>query len=457
MLTLLPLAFNMAGPNRSPGPALDLRSLPKNNLPKVQRSAMIPDHLKRWLIFLIACLLFVLSQFYRASVAVISPQLIGELALDTPQLSLISAAFFYAFALMQIPISMYLDGIGPRISMTVLSAIAVAGSVVFAAGHSVSALVAGRALMGIGMACNLMGTLKIITLWFTPRYFATLSALVVSLGTVGNLIAATPLVLLAQAMGWRNSFLVMAGINLILVVLFFAIARDRPRTPLVPDVPEAASTQMRDILQSLVRLFKEKDYWIISLGTFCRYGIFAAVQALWAGPFLIQTLQVPAVTAGNLLILTSVGIVVGSPIFGWLSDTILENRKGVVISGLIGMAVVLLVLTRLEPGTGMAVLSILFFSFGFFGSAGGIMYTHIKERMPPERAGAAMTGINFFTMIGVAVFLQGLGNMMKYLHPDDAMGGSAFIDAFGFCAICLVVTTVIYLFTVETLGKRKKG
>ena len=422
-----------------------------------QPAAAIPDCIKRWIVFLIACLLFVLSQFYRASVAVISPDLIAELALDTPQLSLISAAFFYAFALMQIPISMYLDGIGPRISMTVLSLVAVAGSVVFALGHSVSVLVAGRLLMGIGMACNLMGTLKIITLWFSPRYFATLSALVVSTGTMGNLVAATPLVLLAQAMGWRNSFLVMAVINLILVVLFFSIARDRPQTPLLADVPREASTRLSDIVQSLLRLFKEKDYWIISLGTFCRYGIFAAVQALWAGPFLIHALDVAPVSAGNLLVLTSVGIVVGSPVFGWLSDTVFRHRKGLVIAGLLGMAAILVILTRLSSGTGMLVLSILFFSFGFFGSAGGIMYAHIKERMPPERAGAAMTGINFFTMMGVAVFLQGLGNMMKYLHPDDSMGNAAFVDGFGFCAACLGVTVVCYLFTVETLGRGRKA
>ena len=418
-------------------------------------SAAIPDGAKRWIIFLLACLLFVLSQFYRASVAVISPELIDELALDTTQISLISAAFFYAFALMQIPISMYLDGIGPRISMTLLSLVAVAGSVLFGLGHSVPALVAGRVLMGFGMACNLMGTLKLITLWFSPRYFATLSALVVSTGTLGNLMAATPLVLLAQSMGWRNAFLVMAAVNLVLGVIFFAVVRDRPRVPLVPDMPDAVSTRLGDIFRSLAALFREKDYWIISMGTFCRYGIFAAVQALWAGPFLIEVLGVAPVSAGNLLVLTSIGIVVGSPVFGWFSDTVFAHRKGVVVCGLAGMAAVLLILTRLTPGTGMAVLSVLFFSFGFFGSAGGIMYAHIKERMPAERAGAAMTGINFFTMIGVAVFLQGLGNMMKYLHPGDSMGRAAFVDGFGFCAICLAVTVVLYLFTVETLGRAR--
>ncbi|KJS28910.1 MAG: thiamine biosynthesis protein ThiF [Desulfatitalea sp. BRH_c12] len=413
------------------------------------------DRVKRWLIFVLACLLFVLSQFYRASVAVIAPELIEELALDTRRLSLISASFFYAFALMQIPISMYLDGIGPRRSMTVLSLVAVVGAIIFAAGHSVAALVAGRVLMGIGMACNLMGTLKIITLWFTPRYFATLSALVVSTGTVGNLIAATPLVLTAQAIGWRNSFLVMAAVNLLLALLFYSIARDRPSAASAHAVPPAASTALGDIGRNLLQLIRQKDYWIISLGTFSRYGIFAAVQSLWAGPFLIQALGIPAVSAGNLLLLTSIGIVVGSPVYGWLSDTVFKNRKGVIVSGLITMGVILVILTRLSAGTGMLVLSILFFAFGFSGSAGGIMYAHIKERMPPESAGAAMTGINFFTMIGVAVFLQGLGSMMQYLHPDDSLGNAAFVDAFLFCAACLAITTVFYLFTVETLGKKK--
>jgi sugar phosphate permease len=414
----------------------------------------MPDSVKRWLIFILACLMFLLSQFYRASVAVISPALIQELAIDTRQLSLISAAFFYAFAIMQIPISMYLDGIGPRISMSALSMVAVIGAIVFALGSSVPTLVFGRILMGVGMACNLMGTLKIITLWFDPRHFATLSAVVVSIGTIGNLIAATPLVLISQMVGWRNSFLVIGTINLLLAFLFYMIVRDRPSASMGHAVPKAASTNLSEIANSLLRLLKEKDYWIISMGTFFRYGIFAAVQSLWAGPFLMHAIGVPAVAAGNLLLLTSIGMVIGSPISGWLSDTVFNNRKGVIITGLIMMGAILLLLTRLSPGTGMTALSVLFFAFGFSASNGGIMYAHIKERMPSEDAGAAMTGINFFTMIGVAVFLQGLGNMMHYLHPEDSLGNAAFIDAFRFCAICLGVTTIFYLFTGETRRKR---
>jgi sugar phosphate permease len=415
---------------------------------------MIPDRHRRWLILPMASLLFLLSMFYRASVAVITPDLVRDLGLDARGLSLISAAFFYAFAFMQIPISMYLDGIGPRLSMTVLSLLAVVGALIFAWGNSLSTLVIGRIFMGAGMACNLMGTFKLIALWFDPLRFATLSAFVISIGTAGNITAATPLVLAVQSIGWRLTFTAFSVINLMLAVLFFVVVRDRPQS-VDGDAPSlAASTNLREILSTLRHLFREKDYWIISLGTFCRYGIFASVQALWAGPYLMNVIALSAVSAGNLILLMSIGIIVGSPVFGWLSDVVVNSRKTVIVAGLSGTALVLIVLAGLSPDTSMTVLAVLFFSFGFFSSSGGIMYAHIKERMPAEYAATAMTGVNFFTMMGVVAFLQGLGSLMHHVYPQASLGASAFKGAFWVCAACLGLTVVSYLFTVETRRRR---
>lgn len=402
-----------------------------------------------------ACLLFILSQFYRASIAVITPDLILDLGLDTRGLSLISASFFYTFAIMQIPISMYLDAIGPRMAMTMLSLLGVAGALVFACGESIDTLVAGRLLMGAGMACNLMGALKLITLWFGPLRFATMSALVLSFGTLGNMAAATPLVLMVQSMGWRTTFIVFSGINLLLTVVFFMVVKDRPKGPGLGEIPRAVSADFRQIRANIGNLLREKDYWIISLTTFCRYGIFAAVQSLWAGPYLMTVIGISPVASGNLLLLMGAGMIVGSPLCGWFSDSLFKTRKGVIIPGLTGMSLVLAILACLSPGANLMVLSLLFFSFGFFTSSGQIVFAHIKERMPMESAGTAMTGVNFFTMVGVAAFLQGLGYLMQYLYPGESLGVPAFRAAFLFCTACLVFTTLLYCFTVETLGKSK--
>jgi len=102
-------------------------------------------------------------------------------------------------------------------------------------------------------------------------------------------------------------------------------------------------------------------------------------------------------------------------------------------------------------------LMMLFFSFGFFRSSGALLYVHIKETMPLEMAGTAMTGINFFTMIGPAVFLQGLGVLMQTLYPQSSRGPEAFTASFTLCAILLFLVSVLYLFTKDTIRRNPKA
>lgn len=406
---------------------------------------------RRWAIFTIASALFVLSQFYRASVAVITPQLMADVRLDPRGLSMMSAAFFYAFALTQIPIGIFLDRIGPRWTMTALSGVAVTGALVFAWGQSLETLVAGRVLLGVGMACNLMGSFKLLTLWFSPLQFATLSALVVSIGTVGNITATTPLALLVGWIGWRLTFSAFAGLNLALAAAFCLVVRDRPENPGADVLTAPPVVASRRVFAGLGRLFRDRDYWIISIGTFCRYGIFAAVQTLWAGPYLMTVMGRSALVAGNLIFLLNVGMILGGPVWGRLSDTLLRTRKWVVIVGFLCLAADIGLLAILPLGASTGILAALFFAFGFFGSAGGIMYTHIKELMPLEMAGTAMTGINFFTMIGAAAFLQGMGALMQALYPDAALSPAAFKAALGLCCACLACVAAFYGFTRDTL------
>lgn len=417
-------------------------------------------HSYTWLFstVILAAVMFAMSQFYRASVAVISPDLMQDMGLNALDLSRISAAFFYAFAIMQIPVGIFLDTVGPRTAMTALTLLSVAGAVVFALGTSPAWLTFGRVLLGVGMACNFMGSLKLLTVWFEPRQFATLSAVVVSLGTLGNIAAATPLVLMVSLVGWRHSFLIIAGFTFALALLFFAVIKDRPGADAGGAADVTGGADLRpSVSQTMGRawaLFHEKDYWIISAATFCRYGIYAAVQALWAGPFLIHVLELSAVTAGNILFLMSIGLILGCPFCGWLSDSLVKSRKKIIIPGICCMTGLLLAMNRLSPDTGVWVVYLVFFSFGLASGSGQVMYAHIKEQVPKANAGMAMTGINFFTMAGVAVFLQGMGHVMTRFFPGSSLTLPAFHLAFGLCSVCLAGIALLYCLTRETLEKR---
>lgn len=404
---------------------------------------------RRWIIFVLATSVFFLSQFYRASNAVIASELLRDLSLDTEGLGLMSASFFYAFAITQIPISLLLDKVGPRRLMTSLTLLGILGAVIFSLAGSLSLGLLGRILLGVGMACNLMGTFKLLTQWFEPFIFATLTGLVLAIGTFGNIMAATPLVLLVEQIGWRHSFQLIAAINLVLVLTLYLVVRDKPSDIIRNTASMEPSISFKQAFVNLTLLLKNKDYWIISMTSFVRYGTYASFQALWAGPFLREAMGYSAVKAGNLILLMTMGMIIGSPSWGAISDRIFKTRKWIIVFCLVCLAGVALVLMSIPPDTDPIVIAILFFAFGFFSAGGLLMYPHIKDQMPKEMAGAAMTGVNFFNMMGPAVFLQGLGILMQALYPEASRGPAAFDASFFVCTLALLIAAGIYSFTKE--------
>jgi sugar phosphate permease len=404
---------------------------------------------RRWIIFILATSHFFLSQFYRTSSAVIAPELIRDLSLDTEGLGLLSASFFYGFALTQIPISVLLDKVGPRWMMTVLSLLGILGAVIFSMADSLGIGLVGRILLGIGMACNLMGTFKLLIGWFEPLIFATLTGLVISIGTLGNIVATTPLVMLVEQIGWRQSFQLIAAINLILTLTLYIVVRDRPSRSSRNSSNMEPSISFRQAFSNLARFLQDRDYWFISLATFVRYGTFAAFQALWAGPFLMEVMGYSAISTGNLILLMNVGLIIGSPLWGALSDRVFKTRRRLIVFCLLCLALIYLILVSISAGTRPVVMMPIFFAFGLITSGGLLMYPHIKDLMPTQMAGAAMTGVNFFNMRGPAVFLQGLGILMQRLYPDASRGPAAFDAVFWVCMASLLAAAVLYSFTKE--------
>ena len=408
---------------------------------------------RRWIVFILATSLFFLSQFYRTSNAVIASELIRNLSLDTEGLGLMSASFFYAFAITQIPIILLIDKVGPRRLMTCLTLLGILGAVIFSLADSLSLGLFGRILLGVGMACNLMGTFKLLTEWFEPLIFATLTGLVFSIGTFGNIIATTPLVMLVEQIGWRHSYQLIAAVNLVLVLTLYIVVRDRPPQTIGNASGMEPSISFKQAFFNLALLLKERDYWIISLASFVRYGTFAAFQALWAGPYLREVMGYSAVKAGNLILLMTVGMIIGSPFWGAVSDRIFKTRKWIIVICLFIVGGVASALMAIPPSVSLIVITVFFFAFGFFSAAGLLMYPHIKDLMPHEMAGATLTGINLFNMLGPAVYLQGLGIMMQALYPEASRGPAAFDASFLVCSLSLLVAGGIYSFTKEKISR----
>ncbi|MBI5250604.1 MAG: MFS transporter, partial [Desulfomonile tiedjei] len=377
-----------------------------------------PGSWRRWAIFVIGSINFMLSMFYRVSTAVISPSLVRDLGFSSTQLSDLSAVFFYAFAASQIPIGIALDRLGVRLTLAILSVSGISGVLLFALGETPNHLIFARVLLGIGVSGNLMIVLALFAAWFPVDRFGFLSGLVVAVGVLGTLVGATPLALMNLWIGWRASFLVFAVVNSIVVLAFIWVARDKP--------PGRASFALKSeaFPGGLAGLFGMYSYWAISLSSFVRYGYIAALQGLWATPFLIYGLGMDEIAASNVLFCLGLGYMVSLPVSGYLSDTVLRSRKQVLLASLSIFSVLAFSIIWWTQSVPHWLVVGTFFGLGCASGPGQIMYAHMKELIPPAMIARAMTAVNLFTVLGAGIMTHILGLVVgsepsKLTCPED--------------------------------------
>ena len=122
-------------------------------------------------------LAYVLSQFFRSFLAVLTGILGQDIGATPDDLSTASGLWFLSFALMQIPVGGALDRIGPRLTSAVLFLIGGAGGAALFA-MAQSALHVKLAMLLIGIGCSLL-TIKICALGQLVLIWQELSSIII--------------------------------------------------------------------------------------------------------------------------------------------------------------------------------------------------------------------------------------------------------------------------------------
>jgi sugar phosphate permease len=379
------------------------------------------------LIFSILCGLFTLSMFFRGSVAVISPNLIADLGLDARALGLLGGAYFYCFALLQIPMGPLLDRVGPRVIVPACALIGASGAFLFAGGLSFSTVFLGRILIGV----------------------ATLMGLIVALGSVGSVLAASPLAYATSIIGWRVSIATAGIITLVLgAVLFWVLGTPGNRQESVPGSGTPGSHEVMGVYQSFRLILGSVTFWQISIASLFRYGTFVAIQALWLVVYLIDIKKYSPVEAGAVVIFLSAGYAIGNPVAGRLSDRNPQSRKTFALWGISLYCMTLVPLTGLFTVDTFVWFGFIAFFIGFFNAFGNLLYSHAKELFPVSISGTALTWLNFFTVGGGAVFTAGMGKIIDlFPRTGQTYPPAAYHVAFSVCLAGTLVSLACYAFS----------
>lgn len=383
--------------------------------------------------FVFLTLAYVLSQFYRAFLAVLTPVLSSDLGATAADLSLASGMWFITFAIMQIPIGWALDKTGPRWTASILLAIGGGGgSALFAIAQSPLHVQAAMALIGVGCAPVLMASYYIFARLYSPAIFGTLAGVLIGVGTAGNLAGSIPLAKAVEALGWRTSLWAMFAVTLIVAA---GVARFVKNPPKVETQKGARG--------SLLDLLKIPQLWLIFPLLMVNYAPAAAIRGLWAGPYLGDVFGMDASGIGAITFWMAVAMMIGSFAYGSM-DRVFGTRKWVVFSGnFLGM----LCLFGLWAFAGNAVITsaILLFGIGLFGLSFPQIMAHGRSFIPPHLVGRGVTLLNLFSIGGVALSQVASGRI--YTSND-----AAYPAIFLFFGVLLLIGLVVYAFSEDRMS-----
>lgn len=380
---------------------------------------------------------YFLSNFFRAANAVISNDLMRDLGLSAADLGMMTSLFYAGFAAVQLPLGVALDRIGPRFAVPALMLMTVVGCLLFAAATALPQVAVGRTLIGVGMAGNLMGAVKAFSAWFPPQRVATFTSLMVGIGALGALVAATPLAWLSQQFGWRAVFVGGAAVTLLSATGIVAGTRNAP-----PGVIWRASPDVSN--EGFARIFRTPQFWRIAPLNGMLLGATLAVQTLWAGPYLFDTLRMSQFEVGNLILIISAGVAVGYAVCGALAD-MFGARRVLTVSTLAFLAAQTPLLLPVPlPVAGLAVA---FFLFGFSGAFSLLTLAQVRELFPPSMGGRAVTAVNLFGFGGATAIQWGMGVIIGTFesNSDGRYPVEAYIAAFGTALVLNALALAWYL------------
>lgn len=376
---------------------------------------------------------YVLSQFYRACLAVLTPVLKTELGASAEDLAVSLGLWYLAFALMQIPVGEALDRIGPRRTVGWLLALGGGGgAAAFALATGPWGIHLAMVLIGIGCSPVLMGSYYIFARSFAPAIFGTLAAAVIGVGSLGNLAGAAPLAAAIAAFGWRGTLWGLTAITLIVALAILIFTRDPERI--------AHKGQKGNVLD-ILRL---PGFWLILPLIFANYTAAAAIRGLWAGPWLSALHSADAALIGSVTLAMGVAMVLGNFAYG-PADRILGSHKRVAI---VGNALLCLALTALAiaPDAGLWQATALLAAVGFFGASFPALMAHGRTFLPSHLLGRGVTLLNLFSIAGAGIWLF-LSRPVFAAASGAGDPVAAYRGLFLFFLIPVVAGLAVYLFS----------
>lgn len=364
-------------------------------------------------VFLPFALGYALSFLYRTVNAVIAGQLTQELGIGAAGLGVLTSVYFISFAAFQVPLGILLDRYGPGRVEAALLMVAALGALVFALGGGLTTLMAGRALIGLGVSACLMAAFTANVLWWPRERLPLINGLTMACGGLGAVLATTPVAALLPVTGWRGLFVGLAAVTLATAILIVLVVPERR-----DDAGKSPAT-LAALVAGTLQVFSNRLFWRMAPACMLVQGTFLAYLGLWMGVWLRDVTGLDHPGVAEVLQYAAMALAVGYAGNGAIAGFL--ERLGVpsATTALAGMTAGLGLLSLLAFG--IADWPWLWAIYPFFATASSLIYALLSRRFAPELAGRVNTAVNMLTFASAFVIQAGIGTVIE-LFPATVGG-----------------------------------
>lgn len=421
----------------------------KNSVTTSHLKTSQPDKSTAWLIFLLSATFYLYEFVLQVAPSVMADSMMKTFHVTAAGFGIVSAFYFYAYAPMQLPAGLLFDRYGPRRLMTFALILCALGSFFFAATDSLFTAALGRFLIGTGSAFSFIGVLVLVSRWFPARQFALLAGIAQLMSSVGAMFGEMPLAALVAAVGWRGASFILSFLGLCLAAVIWFVIRDYPDQP--TQLPP--KRRIRDEWQRLLSVCRHRYTWITGAYACTIWTPIAVFAALWGVPYLQQKYQISVLAASGLCSMIWLGIGVGSPLLGWLSDRFSSRRLSLIISSILGLTATLFLLY--VPVVNITWMYFILFVLGLGAGGQTVSFGVIKDNNPSELVGTASGFNNLSVLIGGAVFQPLVGVFLQASGDWYTVGGVNFYTVANYnrallvMPVCYLISLIIAAFVLK--------
>lgn len=380
--------------------------------------------------------------------SIITDQLMQQFQLTGAGLGGLAATFYYTYMVTQLFVGLLLDKYSIRWLTSLAIFSSALGILLFAGSQTLLMASTSRALMGIGVAFATVSYMKLAAMWFPPKQYAFVSGLLATAAMSGAVFGQAPLAWLIDQFGWQYCLSIVGLAGFGLAFLFFMIVRDGP------DFLQQKTVSSSISFKEIGQVFKNKQNWLLTLYSGLAFAPVAVFGGLWGNPFLEQAYHLSKTEAASMVSLVFIGLGLGSPLLGLLSDHLHNRRYVMLVSTLISCLAITLVLYWHPLST--PVLSVLLFLFGFGLGAFMLVFAMGKEMNPLALTATVIAMINTSDAILDALTEPLIGKLLDMSWDGTVVHGvhqfslPSYHAALSLLPLYLVMGAILLLWLKET-------